>query len=333
MASATTPPPSPPGSRRLLGLLLNTPEEATVHAVAVRDASSCLSFVRWLGCFARSSVCGRGEGGGHGTQDWWRCFRQAGLLVRHRKSVHSLGAGNGLQSSQRGLIEAKIEERRGESSRRSRSSRLGRQRIGFTLSPGRNWRLLVRALGRDAGIPGSIEVGRMWSLGGSLSMETPTSPKLEEYYARIKKKEAKMALERAEDPLHDFTKPKRDDCPLCLIELPWDIDRQMYWPCCGISVCAGCFYQKAVVFHKTEAEGVQAGVLRQTTKPMFMQKLCGHMDICPFCRSTTEVNNLGISCDADLAKQIDLTENSDSPGVKLIMVMRLSSKQTPDINT
>lgn len=153
-----------------------------------------------------------------------------------------------------------------------------------------------------------------------LSMETPTSPKLEEYYARIKKKEAKMALERAEDPLHDFTKPKRDDCPLCLIELPWDIDRQMYWPCCGISVCAGCFYQKAVVFHKTEAEGVQAGVLRQTTKPMFMQKLCGHMDKCPFCRSTTEVNNLGISCDADLAKQIDLTENSDSPGVRMYRI-------------
>ncbi|EJK47441.1 hypothetical protein THAOC_33835, partial [Thalassiosira oceanica] len=48
MASATTPPPSPPGSRRLLGLLLNTPEEATVHAVAVRDASSMSIFVRWL---------------------------------------------------------------------------------------------------------------------------------------------------------------------------------------------------------------------------------------------------------------------------------------------
>ena len=136
----------------------------------------CLSFVRWLGCFARSSVCGRGEGGRHGTRDWWRCFRQAGLLVRHRKSIHSLGAGIGLQFSQRGLIEAKIEERlrRVESSsRRSRSSRLGRQRIGFTLSPGRNWRLLVRALGRDAGIPGSIEVGRMWRLGGT---SPPVSP-------------------------------------------------------------------------------------------------------------------------------------------------------------
>ncbi|EJK53206.1 hypothetical protein THAOC_27410 [Thalassiosira oceanica] len=51
MASATTPPPSPPGSRRLLGLLLNTPEEATVHAVAVRDASSMSIFCSLVGLF------------------------------------------------------------------------------------------------------------------------------------------------------------------------------------------------------------------------------------------------------------------------------------------
>ncbi|EJK66546.1 hypothetical protein THAOC_12532 [Thalassiosira oceanica] len=175
MASATSPPPSPPGTRRLLGLLLNTPEEATAPAVAVRDASSMSIFCSLVGLF-RSLVRLRAFFVRQRLKMlgyWWRCFRQAGLLVRHRKSVHSLGAGNGLQSSHRGLIKAKIEERRGESSRRSRSSRLGRQRIVFTLSPGRNWRLLVRALGRDAGIPGSIEVGWMWSLGGS---SPPVSP-------------------------------------------------------------------------------------------------------------------------------------------------------------
>ncbi|EJK58527.1 hypothetical protein THAOC_21339, partial [Thalassiosira oceanica] len=80
MASATTPPPSPPGSRRLLGLLLNTPEEATVPAVAVRDASSMSIFCSLVGLIRSLSVCGRGKGGRHGTQDWWSCFRQAGLL-------------------------------------------------------------------------------------------------------------------------------------------------------------------------------------------------------------------------------------------------------------
>ncbi|EJK57979.1 hypothetical protein THAOC_21932 [Thalassiosira oceanica] len=67
MASATTPPPSPPGSRRLLGLLLNTPEEATVHAVAVRDASSMSIFrlfVGWAVSLARPST---GEEKAEGT--------------------------------------------------------------------------------------------------------------------------------------------------------------------------------------------------------------------------------------------------------------------------
>ncbi|EJK47893.1 hypothetical protein THAOC_33356, partial [Thalassiosira oceanica] len=51
MASATTPPLSPPGSRRLLGLLVNTPDEATVSAVAVRDASSMSIFCSLVGLF------------------------------------------------------------------------------------------------------------------------------------------------------------------------------------------------------------------------------------------------------------------------------------------
>ena len=117
MASATTPPLSPPGGPGESPAARSTPQHTrgSHRARRCRQRSEtlplCLSFVRWLGCFARSSVCGRGEGGRHGTRDWWRCFRQAGLLVRHRKSIHSLGAGIGLQFSQRGLIEAKIEER------------------------------------------------------------------------------------------------------------------------------------------------------------------------------------------------------------------------------
>lgn len=92
-----------------------------------------------------------------------------------------------------------------------------------------------------------------------LSMEKRTSPRLEAYFARMKEKEAKKASERTEDPLRDFTKPKRDDCPLCLIELPWDVAKQKYLPCCGISICAACFLQKAMVFYKTEAEGCKPG--------------------------------------------------------------------------
>ncbi|EJK56379.1 hypothetical protein THAOC_23742, partial [Thalassiosira oceanica] len=94
MASATTPPPSPPGSRRLLGLLLNTPEEATVPAVAVRDASSMsiFVFVGWADSLAVRLRARKRRTARH-PKIGGVCFRQAGLLVRHRKSVHCLGAG------------------------------------------------------------------------------------------------------------------------------------------------------------------------------------------------------------------------------------------------
>ena len=151
----------------------------------------------------------------------------------------------------------------------------------------------------------------------TLSMENPTSPKLQDYYTRMKEEEVKAASERKVDPLRDFTKPKREDCPLCLIELPCDIDRQMYLPCCGISVCAGCFFQKATVFCKTVAK---SAVLRRQTKSAFDEKFYGHLQTCPFCRRTTVPNSSGISCDADLAKQIHLAENSDSPGVRMYRI-------------
>lgn len=56
---------------------------------------------------------------------------------------------------------------------------------------------------------------------------------------------------RPKDPLINWTRPPRDDCPICLLPLPLDetLDRAetCYWSCCGTTICNGCILDQIKV--------------------------------------------------------------------------------------
>mmetsp|Transcript_21535 Transcript_21535/g.46832 ORF Transcript_21535/g.46832 Transcript_21535/m.46832 type:complete len:285 (-) Transcript_21535:135-989(-) len=56
------------------------------------------------------------------------------------------------------------------------------------------------------------------------------------------------AKRRTEDPLKNWIRPLREDCPLCLIPLPTDeLSETEYFPCCGNICCSGCSLNQLVV--------------------------------------------------------------------------------------
>mmetsp|Transcript_29484 Transcript_29484/g.62581 ORF Transcript_29484/g.62581 Transcript_29484/m.62581 type:complete len:251 (+) Transcript_29484:306-1058(+) len=54
------------------------------------------------------------------------------------------------------------------------------------------------------------------------------------------------AAGRIEDPLANWMRPPRDECPICLITLPLSEDGFFYKACCGIDICVGCIYDTAI---------------------------------------------------------------------------------------
>ena len=57
-----------------------------------------------------------------------------------------------------------------------------------------------------------------------------------------------------------FKQPSRDECPICMLTMPLQINFHIYQPCCGKTLCHGCVY------------GVESA--RNDNHP-----------ICPFCRT------------------------------------------------
>ena len=41
------------------------------------------------------------------------------------------------------------------------------------------------------------------------------------------------ATNRAEDPLKNWIRPKNEECPICMLPLPFSPSENKYWYCCG----------------------------------------------------------------------------------------------------
>ena len=87
------------------------------------------------------------------------------------------------------------------------------------------------------------------------------------------------AAERAEDPLVNWTRPLREDCPICMPPLP--LSNNELWPslcaelhtyksCCGKTICGGCAVDQFGA-DKKDGKSFDEGKAR----------------ICPFCRADT----------------------------------------------
>ena len=60
----------------------------------------------------------------------------------------------------------------------------------------------------------------------------------------------KKACKKRAAELHDEAlfkqPPPTEDCPICMLPLPFEKERTTYYPCCGKYVCGGCIYAMAV---------------------------------------------------------------------------------------
>ena len=98
-------------------------------------------------------------------------------------------------------------------------------------------------------------------------MQSQGPPTNEQHLAAIAA--AAIPAER-EDPLLNWTPPAREECPICLLPLPFDEDQLFYKGCCGKTICGGCFHDQVLV-------DVKDG------KPRSFED--SSVYICPFCRS------------------------------------------------
>jgi len=74
---------------------------------------------------------------------------------------------------------------------------------------------------------------------------------------------------RTEDPLLNWTRPSREECPICMIPLPLNGAETIFWICRGKIICCGCIYDQFLVDRKDGHLTIDESSFR----------------ICPFCRN------------------------------------------------
>lgn len=92
---------------------------------------------------------------------------------------------------------------------------------------------------------------------------------LKQYERRCKECIAADREVKRQDPLLNWTRPTREECPICMVPLPLGGADYVYRSCCGKTICMGCLYDQIEMDKK---EG------RCTLDTM-------KAHICPFCRS------------------------------------------------
>ena len=80
------------------------------------------------------------------------------------------------------------------------------------------------------------------------------------------------AANRTEDPLKNWKRIQNEECPICMLPLPYDASDINYCFTCGKTVCMGCMISTALV-HRRDGGDAKTAVEKGTT--------------CPYCRSST----------------------------------------------
>jgi TPR repeat protein len=57
-----------------------------------------------------------------------------------------------------------------------------------------------------------------------------------------------------DEKLFKLPPPHHEDCPICYLRLPIDLDQIMYQSCCGKMLCRGCVHEHSVAASDTEKE-------------------------------------------------------------------------------
>ena len=89
-----------------------------------------------------------------------------------------------------------------------------------------------------------------------------------------KERAIEAAVNRTEDPLKNWTRLQNEECPICMLPLPFESSITKHCVTCDKSVCVGCMMTTAQV-HRRDGGDVKTAEEKVTT--------------CPFCRSSTAV--------------------------------------------
>ena len=106
--------------------------------------------------------------------------------------------------------------------------------------------------------------------GGSLWLQITTE---QQERARL------AASNRIEDPLKNWTRPQFEECPICMLPLPFMTSEVKLCVACGKTICLGCVLG-AIEVHRRDGKDRD----RETAFKKFMS--------CPFCREVTTDNIL-----------------------------------------
>ena len=83
--------------------------------------------------------------------------------------------------------------------------------------------------------------------------------------------------------------PPREECPICMLPLPLDVDQIKFQPCCGKTICFGCI-------HAMTIEGIRKGKKKE------------ELGVCPYCRTPMEISE-----EEAVERLKKLLENESSP--------------------
>ena len=82
------------------------------------------------------------------------------------------------------------------------------------------------------------------------------------------------AANRKEDPLKNWTRLQNEECPICMLPLPFEPSDTVYCVTCGKTVCMGCMLSTGIVHGRDSGD----------TEKAFEKFMT-----CPYCRSNTRV--------------------------------------------
>ena len=85
-----------------------------------------------------------------------------------------------------------------------------------------------------------------------------------------KERAIEAAVNRTDDPLKNWTRLQNEECPICMLPLPWDPSEIIYCVTCGKTVCMGCVISTGVAHARDGGD---------------MEKAAEKAITCPYCRS------------------------------------------------
>ena len=110
---------------------------------------------------------------------------------------------------------------------------------------------------------------------GACKLVKYCSVECQKVHRPMHKNECKKRATELHDEALFKENPPNEDCPICMLPVPVEIEMSAFYPCCGKRICWGCIYGLI-------AESISQGKKQEES------------EVCPFCRSKFSKGKEGI---------------------------------------